>query len=837
VTFDPNTSLRRNLRTIFNEGTLAGLSDGQLLEQFVSRRGREAEPAFTLLIERHGPMVFRVCRSVLHDLHAADDAFQATFLILLNEAGRVRKRESIGPWLHGVAQRVATCAQSAAARRRAHEQRWFERRSHEAPTASAVDQQDLDLSATIHAELERLPERYRTPIVLCDLEACSLEEAARQLGWPLGTVKSRLSRGRQQLRDRLLRRGLAPRLAVVTLSDLGLTDPADAAISPTLLEATSQTLTTAVTGADVVSTSATILAQKVLKAMFMGKLKVAVASLVVVGLAALGIGALASSGPRVVPTERQTKADAIKTVQRTEKAAGNAKDQSGSLAKPSSPRDDRPQIETVTISGRAYDSTGQPVAGATIYIINANRRRPSGESPLLSTAITSMDGRFGARGVKVPIWKSDPSLVLAAEEGRFQIAGTASGFGFTWHEVSSYRPTLRRPADEIKHSANTAEPFYQAEPIQCDLVFGPAASLHGKIKDNLGHPLGGVKVQVGVCDDPRKPGSGKTWSCARVDMTETVPRARRAFDGIHSLPEMVLSTRTNLDGTYRIDGLPREAEFLTLIDPGPEFDPMQQSIATSRKGIEGVRSLGFDAKMDHTFVTAREVRVTVRYADTNQPARNATVRAKSNRVILRAGSVGTTDDNGEVALHLRPGDYDFVIEPALGATYRPLQGALKIGTQKIAEILVLTLEPATLAILEAFDGKTGAGIEGVRFQYETDTTRARQPLHSQLVFVDHPATGERRQLRVTVEPGRRRFFVDTVPRGWRFEGSPSELLDIAAGREHAVRFAFTKVEDPASKLPAKADSALFPDDLIEKVFVARDERHGFQRTRSRRLQQ
>jgi hypothetical protein len=98
VTTPANSSLRRNLRTIFNEGSLAELSDGQLLEQFATRCGTEAEPAFTLLIERHGPMVFRVCRSVLRDLHAADDAFQATFLILLSEAGRVRKRESIGPF-------------------------------------------------------------------------------------------------------------------------------------------------------------------------------------------------------------------------------------------------------------------------------------------------------------------------------------------------------------------------------------------------------------------------------------------------------------------------------------------------------------------------------------------------------------------------------------------------------------------------------------------------------------------------------------------------------------------------------------------------------------------
>ena len=165
-------------------------------------------------------MVLRVCRGVLGDPHEAEDAFQATFLVLLRQAGAIRKRESVGPWLHGVAHRVASCARSAAARRRAHERRWSDRRREATPHA-ASDPHDLDLPATIHAELGRLPERYRAPIVLCDLEDHSLDEAARQLGWPLGTIKSRLNRGRQQLRDRLVRRGVAPGVAGLALSGLG----------------------------------------------------------------------------------------------------------------------------------------------------------------------------------------------------------------------------------------------------------------------------------------------------------------------------------------------------------------------------------------------------------------------------------------------------------------------------------------------------------------------------------------------------------------------------------------------------------------------------------------
>ena len=136
------------------------------------------------------------------------------------------------------------------------------------------------------------------------------------------------------------------------------------------------------------------------------------------------------------------------------------------------------------------------------------------------------------------------------------------------------------------------------------------------------------------------------WSCNRVDPTDTIPRERRAFDGIRAMPEELFFTRTGADGTYRIDGLPREAEFLCLIDPGPEYHSMSETIATTTKAVPNVRGLGYEGVLDHTFAAPREVRLAVRYSDTNLPACNATVRAKTNREMLRAGSVGETDDSG-----------------------------------------------------------------------------------------------------------------------------------------------------------------------------------------------
>ena len=114
-------SILRSLRTLFSVGTAGGMTDGQLLEQFLSRRGEEAEAAFAALVASHGPMVWDVCRGILADSHAAEDAFQATFLVLVRRAGSIRRRDAVGPWLHGVARRVAVRARAVAARRRRRE--------------------------------------------------------------------------------------------------------------------------------------------------------------------------------------------------------------------------------------------------------------------------------------------------------------------------------------------------------------------------------------------------------------------------------------------------------------------------------------------------------------------------------------------------------------------------------------------------------------------------------------------------------------------------------------------------------------------------------------------
>ncbi len=196
----------REIRTLFHLGAVGRLSDSQLLEAFLSRRDEEAEDAFAAVVERHGPMVLRVCRRILTDLNDADDAFQVTFLVLARKARAIARRERLANWLYGVAVRTAKEVRKSAARRRVREGPMDDMSRVEVST----EQADIDeLRLVIDDELSRLPESFRSPIVLCDLEGKTQREAAAHLGVPVGTVSSRLSRGRDLLRRRLTRRGLA----------------------------------------------------------------------------------------------------------------------------------------------------------------------------------------------------------------------------------------------------------------------------------------------------------------------------------------------------------------------------------------------------------------------------------------------------------------------------------------------------------------------------------------------------------------------------------------------------------------------------------------------------
>lgn len=258
-------------------------SDGELLAGFIERR---EEDAFAAPLRRHGPMVLGVCRRVLGDLHDAEDAFQATFLVLVRKAASVRPREAVGNWLYGVAYRTALEARGKIARRHARE-----KPMHDMPQPEAKPEAGWhELLPLLDKELHRLPDKYRQAIVLCDVEGRSRKEVARQLAIPEGTLSSRLATARKRLAARLARLGfvLSGASLVVLLSQ----NTAPACVPASLLFTTTRAALLVAAGhtaaAGVVSATVATLTEGVLKTMLLAKLKTA--SVVLFGAAALSLG-------------------------------------------------------------------------------------------------------------------------------------------------------------------------------------------------------------------------------------------------------------------------------------------------------------------------------------------------------------------------------------------------------------------------------------------------------------------------------------------------------------------------------------------------------------------
>jgi RNA polymerase sigma-70 factor (ECF subfamily) len=252
----------------------SGATDGHLLERFILC---QEEEAFAELVRRHGPMVLGACRRILRNAHDAEDAFQATFLVLLRRAGSVHPRDQVGHFLYGVACRTALEARRAAARRRARE-------ACALPRLPAAD--DLaELTAVLDVEVNRLPAKYRSVVVLCDLGGKTRKEAAAALGWAEGTVSSRLSRGRSLLAARLRRRG------VTTCGALLAGGMATAAVPGALADATvTAVLLSMSAGSGALAINVAFLVRKMVQPMWKSKLYLALVLMAALpAAAALGL--------------------------------------------------------------------------------------------------------------------------------------------------------------------------------------------------------------------------------------------------------------------------------------------------------------------------------------------------------------------------------------------------------------------------------------------------------------------------------------------------------------------------------------------------------------------
>jgi RNA polymerase sigma factor (sigma-70 family) len=287
------------LRNVLDLGTLSGLTEGQLLERYLKSRD---ERAFEIIVTRHARMVLGVCRRMLIDSNDVDDAFQATFLILVRKASTIRSRDRLSPWLYGVAYKVASRARAVSKARKSRESTNLEFDIPDCPSADSRS----ELFPLFDEELMRLPERYRAPVRLCCLEGKSHEDAARELAWPVGTVRSRLFRGRRLLQTRLTRRGVAPSLVMgqglTTL--LGPATPVEPSLIHATLETVSRFQNAKLIAATTLSSSVAMLTQGVLTTMFLTKLKIAASSLLLVSAVGSGAVLLAQDTVPRQPPER-----------------------------------------------------------------------------------------------------------------------------------------------------------------------------------------------------------------------------------------------------------------------------------------------------------------------------------------------------------------------------------------------------------------------------------------------------------------------------------------------------------------------------------------------------
>ena len=512
------SSVVRQIGSLFDGGSVVGLTDRELIERFNRQRDTIGEAAFAALVTRHGPMVLNVCRQVLGDRHDAEDAFQAVFLVVARKARSIRDPDLLGNWLYGIALRTARKSRIQIARRRRNEEAAMMKLSG-AGSGTLIDQSapmpEHNALAGEHAELlyseiDRLPRPFRLPVVLCYFEGLTVDDAAHRLGCPSGTVRSRLARACDKLRRGLTRRGVV--LPSAALATVLAPRQASACVASSLCEITARAAIRFAAGqprAGANSAAVMALADEVLKSMLVSKLRLVVWAFMFVGAAAAGGGMVAQ-----VLARQAGKPDLP--------IAAKADDAEG-----------KPGPGRMFVVGRVLDPQGKPVPGASAMVYARSmifRPATSAERSFakqLGRASSDVSGRF----------RIDVPRTSSSRHDDFGAVALAPGFGVAWVDLD---PDDDQPPAEI--------------------TLRPEQVIRGRLFDLQGQPARDVKLSV--------------TAIRRVLPTASNPPFENfegpAFAWTHpdDLPGWPSPAIAGADGRFILHGVgPGLRVYLSLVDP------------------------------------------------------------------------------------------------------------------------------------------------------------------------------------------------------------------------------------------------------------------------------
>jgi RNA polymerase sigma factor (sigma-70 family) len=652
----------RQLRRIAGRREGSEPTDGQLLEGFVARH---EEAAFATLVRRHGPLVLGVCRRVLEDDHDAEDAFQATFMVLVRRAGALDRSRPLGSWLYTVAYHIALKARASGRRRRA----WERQVRDMAPAESEHAIEWRELRPVLDEELDRLPEKYREAFVLCNLQGKTNREVARQLGLPAGTVKSRLARARELLRQRLTRRGVMISGGLIAAL---VAEKATAAVPSVLAEAAVKSSLRYAVGQTTPGPAAA-LAEGVLKTMFATKFKLATLVLMAALVVSLGIGLWAQgaggrkemggrAGEQAAPAKREPTAK-------------------GRRAQPAR-SDVGPEL---VLTGRVVTQNRKAIAGAAVAVVGLRTAdRPTGPARQVTLAQGATDGQGRFRLAASVTWQQFHSLHVLA---------SARGYGLEWRSVAE-------PGKGRRGEMTLAlRPEQVVRGRLLDLQGSPAAQVRLRVLTVLGdppHPIGG-QVMIGGGGG----GAGMDRMMRRPDdfsFQNGPPQPRLLM-----WPKPVVADEK---GRFRVAGFGRGRTVELLVED--DRFARQELLAEAGNQKEVVLTLA----------PPQQIEGRVRCEDTGKPVAGARIQVASFRAYQSRMAEGQADAQGRFRIHLHAGD-DFgvsVFAPE-GAPYLGRVQRVRWPKGAVRKTIDVRLPRGVVIGGKVAEGASGKPVAGARVYF------------------------------------------------------------------------------------------------------------------------